>query len=64
MHLVGSQQVLWARLDSLHPFCPKVNGQGSHPQPRGNQQGIEHLAEAVYDAPLADFLRSFFPSKP
>ena len=30
----------------------------------GNQQGIEHLAEAVYDGPLADFLRSFFPGKP
>ena len=30
----------------------------------GNQQGIEHLAEAVYDGTLAEFLRSFFPSKP
>jgi hypothetical protein len=27
----------------------------------GNQQGIEHLAEAVYPGTLAMFLRSFFP---
>lgn len=27
----------------------------------GNQQGIEHLAEAVHDGPVADFLRGFFP---
>ena len=27
----------------------------------GNQQGIEHLAEAVYDGTLAEFLRSWFP---
>jgi hypothetical protein len=29
----------------------------------GNQQGIEHLAEAVYDGSEAQFLRSFFPGK-
>ena len=29
----------------------------------GNQQGIEHLAEAAYDGTLAKFLRSFFPEK-
>lgn len=27
----------------------------------GNQQGVEHLAEAVYDGSLAEFLRSWFP---
>jgi hypothetical protein len=27
----------------------------------GNQQGIEHLAEAVYDGTLESFLTSFFP---
>ena len=27
----------------------------------GNQQGIEHLAEAVYDGPESEFLKSFFP---
>lgn len=27
----------------------------------GNQQGIEHLAEAVYDGKLASFLRGWFP---
>ncbi len=27
----------------------------------GNQQGIEHLAEAVYDGPMNQFLKSFFP---
>ena len=27
----------------------------------GNQQGTEFLAEAVYDGPLASFLRGFFP---
>jgi hypothetical protein len=27
----------------------------------GDQQTAEHLAEAVYDGPLADFLRSRFP---
>ncbi|HOD51718.1 MAG TPA: hypothetical protein PLM14_07510 [Candidatus Hydrogenedentes bacterium] len=30
----------------------------------GNQQGIEHLAEAVYDGTKAKFLRAFFPAKP
>ena len=29
----------------------------------GNQQGIEHLAEAVYAGKLADFLRGWFPSR-
>jgi hypothetical protein len=29
----------------------------------GNQQGIEHLAEAVYDGSEAQFLKSFFPEK-
>ena len=27
----------------------------------GNQQGVEHLAEAVYDGTLAEFLRGWFP---
>ena len=27
----------------------------------GNQQGVEHLAEAVYDGSLAQFLRGWFP---
>jgi hypothetical protein len=30
----------------------------------GNQQGVEHLAEAVYDGSLADFLRGWFPDSP
>ncbi len=29
----------------------------------GNQQGVEHLAEAVYEGSLASFLRGFFPEK-
>jgi len=29
----------------------------------GNQQGIEHLAEAVYNGSEAQFLKSFFPGK-
>jgi len=29
----------------------------------GNQQGIEHLAEAVYDGTMESFLRGFFPEK-
>ncbi len=29
----------------------------------GNQQGIEHLAEAVYDGTQAQFLRGWFPQK-
>jgi hypothetical protein len=29
----------------------------------GNQQGVEHLAEAVYEGTLADFLRGWFPEK-
>jgi len=29
----------------------------------GNQQGIEHLAEAVYDGTLASFLRAYFPGE-
>lgn len=29
----------------------------------GNQQGIEFLAEAMYDGGLAEFLKSFFPEK-
>lgn len=29
----------------------------------GNQQGIEHLAEAVYDGTLKDFLLDFFPKR-
>jgi len=29
----------------------------------GNQQGIEHLAEAVYEGTLARFLRAWFPEK-
>lgn len=28
----------------------------------GNQHGIEHLAEALYEGPEAQFLREFFPS--
>ena len=28
----------------------------------GNQKGIEHLAEAVYDGPLQAFLEGFFPA--
>ena len=27
----------------------------------GNQQGVEHLAEALYDGPESEFLKSFFP---
>lgn len=27
----------------------------------GNQQGIEHLAEAIYDGPEAEFLKAWFP---
>lgn len=27
----------------------------------GNQHGIEHLAQAIYDGPMDQFLRSFFP---
>ena len=27
----------------------------------GNQKGVEHLAEAVYDGPLAEFLTGWFP---
>jgi len=30
----------------------------------GNQQGVEHLAEAVYDGTKASFLRAFFPPEP
>jgi hypothetical protein len=30
----------------------------------GNQQGIEHLAAAVYDGTLAEFLRRWFPQRP
>jgi len=29
----------------------------------GNQQGVEHLAEAVYEGSQADFLRGWFPQK-
>ena len=29
----------------------------------GNQTGIEHLAEAVYEGTLADFLRGWFPDR-
>jgi hypothetical protein len=29
----------------------------------GNQLGIEHLAEAVYDGTQAQFLRGWFPEK-
>jgi len=29
----------------------------------GNQQGVEHLAEAVYEGTMADFLRGWFPDK-
>ncbi|MBI4659998.1 MAG: hypothetical protein HY735_14250 [Verrucomicrobia bacterium] len=29
----------------------------------GNQQGIEHLAEAVYEGSLEEFLRAWFPQK-
>ncbi|MHB8522649.1 MAG: GDSL-type esterase/lipase family protein [Limisphaerales bacterium] len=29
----------------------------------GNQQGVEHLAEAVYDGALEQFLRGWFPEK-
>ena len=30
----------------------------------GNQQGVEHLASAVYDGTEAQFLRGWFPSEP
>ncbi|MBL9140074.1 MAG: hypothetical protein JNK85_29650 [Verrucomicrobiales bacterium] len=30
----------------------------------GNQLGVEHLAEAIYDGSLAQFLQGWFPSKP
>ena len=30
----------------------------------GNQQGTEFLAEAVYDGPLASFLKGLFPVRP
>lgn len=29
----------------------------------GNQQGVEHLAQAVYEGSLADFLRGWFPER-
>ena len=29
----------------------------------GNQHGIEHLAEAVYEGTEASFLKGFFPEK-
>jgi hypothetical protein len=29
----------------------------------GNQQGVEHLAETVYEGSLAEFLRGWFPEK-
>ena len=29
----------------------------------GNQQGVEHLAEAVYDGTLDSFLRGWFPER-
>jgi hypothetical protein len=29
----------------------------------GNQQGVEHLAEAVYDGTEAQFLTGWFPEK-
>jgi hypothetical protein len=29
----------------------------------GNQHGVEHLAEAVYEGSMADFLRGWFPEK-
>jgi len=29
----------------------------------GNQQGVEHLAEAVYDGTLEEFLRGWFPGQ-
>lgn len=29
----------------------------------GNQQGVEHLAEAVYEGPVKAFLEGFFPGK-
>jgi len=29
----------------------------------GNQRGIEHLAEAVYEGSLESFLRGFFPKQ-
>ena len=34
-----------------------------HVSPRtwGNQTGVEHLAEAVYEGSLVDFLRGWFP---
>jgi hypothetical protein len=28
----------------------------------GNQQGVEHLAEAVYDGSLKQFLHGWFPA--
>jgi hypothetical protein len=29
----------------------------------GNQQGIEHLAEAAFDGTLSEFLTGWFPSR-
>jgi hypothetical protein len=29
----------------------------------GNQQGVEHLAEGVYDGSLESFLRGWFPEE-
>ena len=29
----------------------------------GNQQGVEHLAQGVYDGSMAEFLRGWFPAK-
>jgi len=41
-------------------FC-EFNGQLRINYSWGNQQGMEHLAEAVYDGSAAEFLRGWFP---
>jgi lysophospholipase L1-like esterase len=41
-------------------FC-ELNGQLRITYSWGNQQGIEHLAEAIYDGSEPEFLRAWFP---
>jgi hypothetical protein len=41
-------------------FC-EFHGQLRITYSWGNQQGIEHLAEAMYDGSEAEFLRGWFP---
>jgi pimeloyl-ACP methyl ester carboxylesterase len=44
-------------------FC-EWNGQLRINYSWGNQQGVEHLAEAIYDGSLAEFLHGWFPGPP